>query len=72
MPTDPTTIPPTALSPRRHTSAPALTDEQRKQRTAEILCGFGLPPEKHEEYLATLQGHLEAALDGYLSQFKRP
>ena len=71
MPIDPTAIPPTALSPRLP-SAPALTDEQRKQRTAEILCGFGLPPEKHEEYLATLQGHLEAALDGYLSQFKRP
>lgn len=49
-----------------------LTPEQRQTRIAEILNGFGVPPEKHQEYLLVLQGHLEAALDGYLSRFKRP
>jgi hypothetical protein len=49
-----------------------LTPEQRKVRIAQILNGFGVPPEEHKEYLLVLQGHLDAALDGYLSRFKRP
>lgn len=48
----------------------SLLEPEKQVRVTEILNGFGLPPEKHEEYLAILIGHLEIALDGYFSRFK--
>lgn len=46
-----------------------LTPDERV-RIAEILSGWGLLPEEHEEYVEILVGHLKIALDGYLSRFK--
>lgn len=46
----------------------ALTKAQQL-RIQEILTGFGIPNEEQEEYLAILLGHLDMALDAYLSRF---
>lgn len=40
---------------------------REQSRLAEILSGWGLPPEMHEEYVEILVGHLKTALDGYLA-----
>jgi uncharacterized protein YbcC (UPF0753/DUF2309 family) len=52
------------------TARVSQTPEERQQRVTEILNGFGIPPEDHEEYIAILKGHLEIALDGYFARLK--
>ena len=38
----------------------------------EILRGFDLPDEQHEEYVEILVSHMKIAIDSYLSGFKSP
>ena len=65
------TKPTTPSSPSSASSSASSLSVEQQERVAEILTGFGVPPEKQEEYIAVLMGHLEVALDGYLSRFER-
>ena len=58
---------------RAHPASFLLRLPQEKQAVLrEILRGFDLPDEQHEEYVEILVSHMKIAIDSYLSGFKSP
>ncbi len=46
-----------------------LTEEERTRITS-LLCSFGIPDERHAQYLADVMGMVQFALDTYFEELK--